>query len=589
MTRSAFRSGGPALCNRRATVAVVTMLAAALWTRAQAPPVPATRAAAAKAEAVALDKKIIAQVKEHPDIMANLTYLSDEIGPRLTGSAALQRANEWAAEKMRSYGLSNVHQEAWTIPVGWERGTASARVVEPDNGQHLILASSGWSPSTKGRIVCDVVIVKARNSQELAKYRGKLKNAIVLQGPPARVRAITDPTPMRMFGGPRRGPGAPGAPAAGTPAARGPGAAQPPGAPGGRPDNLRRDRADFQQMMAFRREMQDFLRTEGAACLFRDAGKPHGLLTVTGGWRGNDRVSGADPLPDAFVAHEDYAMLYRLASRPAPARTRVELEITNKIIPGPIKVYNTIGEIRGTEKPDEVVIVGAHLDSWDLAQGTTDNGTGTCIVLETARLLARCGTPPKRTIRFILFTGEEQGLHGSAEYVKQHKDELSKISLCLVHDTGTGKVTGLGLQGREVIKPILEAELVSLKELGLTDINLNRMGGSDHASFDRAGVPGFAVQQDMSEYFLTHHSQSDTLDKAKEPNLIQGVQVLAVTAVRVANLPNLLPRDRPPGFERRGRRGAPERAAARPAGTPTGKPAVTPAAKPAASGSRSGD
>src|SRR5262249_22111216 len=158
-----------------------------------------------------------------------------------------------------------------------------------------------------------------------------------------------------------------------------------------------------------------------------------------------------------FVAHEHYALLHRLASRPAPAKTRVEIEIKNTFIPGPVVVYNTVGEIRGSEKPDEYVVLCAHLDSWDLAQGTTDNGTSSSVVWEAARLLSRSGLIPKRTIRFILFTGEEQGLVGSREYVKQHKDELARVSMCLAHDTGTGKVVGLGLQGREVIKPILDA------------------------------------------------------------------------------------------------------------------------------------
>ena len=232
-------------------------------------------------------------------------------------------------------------------------------------------------------------------------------------------------------------------------------------------------------------------------------------------------------------------------TRSNDAKTRVEVEITNKIIPGPISVHNTVGEIRGSEKPDEFVIIGAHLDSWDLAQGTTDNGTGSCVVLEAARILAGSGVKPKRTIRFVLFTGEEQGLHGSKAYVQRHKDELPKISMALVHDTGTGKAIGLGLQGRPIIKPILEAELGSLTALGFKEINTRSMNGSDHASFEQAGVPGFAFQQDPSEYRFTHHSQSDTLDKAREADLVQGAQVMAVMALRVADLPSLLPRDKP--------------------------------------------
>jgi hypothetical protein len=532
-------------------------VASLAWAQA---PVASSRTDAARAEALALDQKVLAEAKHDSEIMANLTYLSDIIGPRLTGSPALERANQWTAEKMKSYGLSNVHLEGWSIPVGWERGTATARIIEPENGRTLTVAAAGWTPGTRGKVEGDVVVLNARTSKELAAYKGKLKNAIVLRGAPAEVRPITDMTFFTPGGGqrPRR------APEAGPPADRRPDAEKKPDADK-KPETAQKPAEgtdvpprrgfpggpNFEQMMAFRRELADFLRTEGAAVLLQDSAKPHGLLTMTGGWRGTDRASGPEPLPSAFISHEQYALLYRLATRPAPARTRVEIEIANKLIPGPIVVHNTIGEIKGREKPDEFVIVGAHLDSWDLAQGTTDNGTGSSVVLEAARILARSGVQPRRTIRFVLFTGEEEGLHGSKAYVRDHKDELSRISLCLVHDTGTGKVVGLGLQGREVVKPILESELVSLRDLGVKDINLRGMRGSDHDSFEQADVPGFAVQQDMSEYRLTHHSQSDTLDKAHEADLIQGAQVMAVAALRVANLPGLLPRDKPPR-ERRG-------------------------------------
>jgi hypothetical protein len=498
---------------------------------------------------VSLDKKLIAEAKSSSEIMGNLSYLSDVIGPRLTGSAALRRANDWAAEKMRSYGLSNVHLEGWTVPIGWERGTASLRLLDPANGHALTVASMGWTPGTNGRLAGDVVVLKARTAADLAQYKGKLKGAIILRGEPTTIRPISD---ANIFGA-----GGPGGPAG-----------RRDGRPGEAPPGGPRPERDFQRMMGFRNEMAEFLRKEGAAVLLMDAGKPHGLLTTTGGWRGNDRVSGPDPLPSLFIAHEHYALLYRLATRPSPARTRAEVEIINKFIPGPIPVYNVVGEIRGSETPDEIVVLGAHLDSWDLGQGTTDNGTGSCVVLEAARVLARSGIKPKRTIRFVLFTGEEQGLYGSKAYVQQHKNELAKTSMALVHDTGTGKVIGIGLQGRPAIKPILDAELTSLKELGVADINLRGMGGSDHMSFEQAGVPGFAVQQDPAEYRFSHHSQSDTLDKAREPDLIQGAQVMAVTAWRVANLPAMLPRDKPP---QEPGRASPDR----PAAAPVAKPPAT--------------
>jgi carboxypeptidase Q len=537
-----------------------------------------TTPAPANADPVALDKKVIDEAKHNSEIMANLTQLSDGIGARLTGSPALRKANEWAAEKMRSYGLTNVHQEGWTIPVGWERESALLRVVEPEAGQPMTVAAMGWTLPTQGKATGDVVVLNAKNSKELLAYKGKLKGAIVLQGAPAEMRPVSDNSlfdPNRGRG--RYGPRAPGGAGANPdskPESKPDSKSQakpddkpiakanpnPPTKADAKPGEKPEAKADpgrgpgagsppmeqfYRQIMAFRKELREFLQNEGAAVLVMDSDKPHGLLNMTGSWLGNDRVSGADPMPTLFMVHEHYSQLYRLATRPGSGKTRVEVEIRNKLTPGPIPVFNTIGEIRGSEKPDEYVVLGAHIDSWDLAQGTTDNGTGTCVVLEAARILSKSGVKPKRTIRFILFSGEEQGLFGSRDYVKKHAADMSKTSMALVHDTGTGKVEGIGLQGHEAVKPILEPELVSLKELGCGDINLRGMPGSDHMSFESAGVPGFAVQQDWAEYRFTHHSQSDTLDKAKEADLIQGAQVMAVTALRVANLPNLLPHHTP--------------------------------------------
>jgi hypothetical protein len=418
-----------------------------------------------------------------------------------------------------------------------------------------MVAAAGWTPGTHGKIVCDVIVINARTKADLEKYKGKLKNAVIIRGEPQKIAPITDLS-YPIGGGPRKKVNAKDGEKNDEPrkeeakeAARDPKkAGEEP-----KPKNSGRAGMGFGDF-AFRRELAEFVRAEGAAVMLQDSGKPYELLNMTGSWRtqapgakdGGDRAIPPEPMPSLFITHEHYALLYRLATRPEPARTKVEVEITAKFIPGPITVYNTVGEIPG-EKADEFVVVGAHLDSWDLGQGTTDNGTGSCVVLETARLLARSGVKPKRTIRFVLFTGEEEGLHGSREYVKRHKDEMPKTSVALVHDTGTGKVLGFGLQGRAAIQPILEKELVSLKAVGFTGVTLLSLNGTDHQSFEAVGVPGFACAQDMDEYRLTHHTQADTFDKAKEPNLIQGAQVIAVTAMRVANLPELLPRDRPKG------------------------------------------
>ena len=477
---------------------------------------PPPRLTPAQARARALDRRILAEARKGSQIIPTLTYLCDQIGPRLTGSPALTRASNWTAQEMKRRGLDNVHLEAWIVPEGWQRGTASARLLEPDNGRSLALASMGWYPGTSGKVRGDVVVLEARTTKELEAYRGKLKNTIVLSGAPAQVRPLDqiDQPLVRAFN-PRRGP-----------------------------------RTSWEEMRAMRRARGDFLTKEGVAAILLDSGRPLGLLITTGGWQGTERPSTQNRTPTLFVAHNHYEMLYRLAKRPAPAQTRLELEVTNRFIPGPIKAFNTVGEIKGTEKPDEVVVLGAHLDSWDLGQGATDNGTGSSIVLEAARILVKCGARPRRTIRFVLFTGEEQGLYGSRAYVAQHKAELSKISMALVHDTGTGRAKGIGCGGRPAVQALFERQLASLEPLGVTDFRRRSMGGSDHASFDRAGVPGFMLVQEPAGYTLSHHTPLDTLDRAREADLIQGAQVMAVTAMRVANLDELLPRGRVGGGRR---------------------------------------
>jgi dipeptidyl aminopeptidase/acylaminoacyl peptidase len=497
------------MIRRRLLPILFLCLAAPLFVRGQEP---------TEKTAEALDQKLLAEAKTNPEVLANLTYLSDEIGPRLTGAASLKRANEWAAARMKAYALTNVHQEAWTMPEGWERGTATARFLEPDNGVRLVVASAGWSPGTKGKVQGDVVILKASTPKELDAYKGKLKGAFVLTRPPSKL------VPLDQIDKPRTGRGNPAA-----------------------PDEA--SRRTYEEMRAMYRQLREFLQNEEVGCILNDSSKPLGLLDMTGGWQSKDkdRPSAGTRAPQLFVAHNHYQLLYRLASRPEPAHTRLEIDIQNTFVPGPVAVNNTIGEIKGTDKADEVVVVGAHLDSWDLGQGTTDNGSGTTVLLETARVLGKCGVRPRRTIRFILFTGEEQGLHGSRSYVEQHKDEMAKVSAALVHDTGTGKVIGISLRQRPVLQGLLGKELATLKELGLEDFSAGSLGGSDHASFEAAGVPGMMFWQESAGYSLSHHSQADTLDRAIEANLIQGTQVMAVAAVRIANLENLLSREKVEG------------------------------------------
>lgn len=523
-----------------------------------------------------LDKAIMADIKSNSELMKNLEYLSDVIGPRLTGSKGAEKANKWTADKMREYGLENVKLESWEIPVGWERGRASMVIVEPETSRWLNVASYAWTPGIKGgKVTGEVVILRGRNKDDLKAYKGKLKNAVILTRPPSNPAPITDLTylgPVPPL--PNKADYFTDLPANDEPKKKIEGPKdesrriddpfslrlspahfdlQPPKKEEQKNDDKKKDDKKADQPLppigqgfgVTSRDLDAFLLEEGAACKLSDSNRPHGLLIMNGRW---PRAVPDDQIANLVVATDHYAMLWRLASRPAPFVTKVEVEAQAKFVPGPITVYNTVGEVKGSEKPDEFVVVGAHLDSWDLASGTTDNGTGSCTVLETARVvsaLAKKGYPPKRTVRFALFTGEEQGLYGSGEYVKRHKDEMAKTSACLVHDTGTGRVLGWGLQGRGACYQVLEPRLQSLFATdGYRGCDLGGQFGSDHVSFESAGVPGFAVRQERDEYRLTHHTQNDLFERAKPANLSQGAQVVSVTAVRIANLPDLLPRTR---------------------------------------------
>lgn len=525
-------------------------LAVPLVRAAEPAPVPrAAGAAQPPASATELDKKIMDMISGQSQIMTNLQYLSDVIGPRLTGSRNLERANKWAMERMESYGLENVRLEPWEIPIGWERGFATMTMVEPNSGRPIAVAASGWTPGTKGKVTGPVVAMQVRSKDDLAKYKGKLKNAVVLRTPPTAIGPVTD---LRYI--PGFTPDTPTPPAEAKKDA--------PKKEAAKPDEAKKEAAKKGEQPqgkrggqfggfggGFQADINDLLIAEGAAAVLSQSSKPHGLIAVSGGWRGNDRGAPQEGLARLVCSVESYGLLWRLAND-STQKPMVEIEVQNKFVPGPIVCFNTVGEIKGSEKPDEFVVIGAHLDSWDLGTGTTDNGTGSSVILECARVLgslAKQGIRPKRTIRFVLYTGEEQGLHGSREYVKRHKDEMPRTSVALVHDTGTGKVEGFALMGREAVKAVLAPELTSLEAVGFKGLTRRFSGGSDHQSFEASGVPGFACVQDSDEYKLTHHTQSDTFDKAKAPNLIQGAQVMAVTALRVANLPDLLPRDRAAG------------------------------------------
>ena len=480
--------------------------------------------ASAQADRAVLEKMVVTE-RDSSEVVANLEYLSDMIGPRLTGSARLKRANDWTAEKMRAYGLQNVHLEKYTIAEGWERGTVEARVTSPTN-LPIFAEQMAWTGGTHGKVTGKVVVFEPQTEADFAAFEGKLKNAIIVPSAPTGPGA--SPTGMLAWPG-----GATLPPIPAFAGAKAPMDTTKPAPPA--PSRT------FEQMIAFRKKVTEFLVKEGAAAVLRDSGKPHQLQNMTGS------PAYSSPIPTLFVTHEHIALLQRLMKRGQPVT--VELNVKSKTIHGPVTVYNTVGEIKGSTKPDEIVLLGGHLDSWDLGTGTTDNGTGSMAVLEAARLIKSSGVTPERTIRFVLFSGEEEGLFGSKAYVDSHKSEMPNFDVVYVHDTGTGRVKGLWLQDRTEAKPQIDTQFALLKELGLLTDEPNiipgKMNGTDHASFDDAGVPAFAFNQDGAEYGLTHHSQSDTFDKVRPDDLKQGACVLAVLGLNAAQMPEKFARSAP--------------------------------------------
>lgn len=458
----------------------------------------AQEAAKPEDSTLATDRKILVEIADHSEQMETLHYLTDIIGARLTGTEAAKRANEWTAERFRNYGLSNVHLEGWTITHSWTRGRASVRVVAPTS-KALAAEVAGWSPDTEGTVRGRLAYVPARKAEDLEEYRGKLQNTIVI---------TAEPTPRQRV---EERPVQPREP---------------------RPEE------DFEARRRFAAERDAFFREQGVLALLRDSDKSFGLFQMSTAGRDYQPA----PLPTAYLTPEGYDLLWRLLQN----EKEVELEMTldgNQFSEGPVEVYNTVAELPGSEKPEEVVILGAHLDSWDLATGATDDGTGVSVVLEAARTLAKLGLRPKRTIRFVLFTGEEQGLYGSQAYVEAHKDELERISAVLVHDAGTGRVETLALQGNAQAYDVVKKAVAPLRQLiALKELSLQSSSGTDHRSFARRGVPGFFCSQERATYAQTHHSQSDTYDKVIRDDVVNGAQVLAVFAYNIAQLDSLLPR-----------------------------------------------
>jgi carboxypeptidase Q len=405
----------------------------------------------------------------------NLRYLTDTIGGRVTGSPEADRAVSWAVEAFRHAGVDEVHTEKFTIPVGWSEGRTRVEVLSPEPFP-VRLVSTGWSPPTpEGGITASVIDVGDGDDGGFAKAGAAANGAIVLVH--TKVLATWD---------------------------------------------------DLANEYLIDAPIIERAKAAGAAGIFWMSSRPNLLL-----YRHMSSPNGQlEPIPQAIVAREDAERMARfLASRQT---VRVHFDMPNHVS-GPVESENVVAEIRGREKPDEFVLLGAHLDSWDLGTGALDNGCNAAMLIDAARVIHSSGSVPRRSIRFVLFTGEEQWMLGSRAYASAHDAELDNMEAAVVFDAGVGPVTGFSLGGRKDTLSAVREALEPVRSLGVKDFTFDAGVDTDNFDFLIEGVPTLVANQGPANYILNYHAASDTFDKVDIGQLKQNTAIAAVTAYALAD------------------------------------------------------
>lgn len=509
------------------------------------------------AQGPAVDPATIAKIRgeaiTNSQAMDTHWWLSEGLGPRATGTPGYSAAADWAMKKFNEWGLKNVHVERFKFGQGWSIDRFSVHLLTPQPAA-LIGQPRWYSPSTNGTVTSDVVYVKATTEAELQKYKGQLVGKIVVMQPTRVVRMLDGRVILRINDADWKEamelPAPAPAPAAG---GRGGAAARPAGA------------LSPQQFQAM---VQKFLVDEGAAAIL-DRGAD-GDLSAGGSdlsWQ-TQRVDGGtifpgnggsrDPnapkqIPSATLAVEHYNRIIRLLEHGQPVL--MELNIQTKFHPETNpegNAFNIVAEIPGTDLANEVVIMGAHFDSYPYATGATDNATGSSAMIEAVRVIQKLGLKPRRTIRICLWAAEEQGLLGSRDYVARHffdpqtkaaRPEQANVQAYFNLDNGTGRILGIWGQGNTGAMKSFEQWGQSLKDLGWKNVSPRSVTQTDHGSFEEAGIPGFQFIQERLEYnSRTHHSNMDTFDHVQPDDVKQQGAVAAVFAWYAANTPERLPR-----------------------------------------------
>ena len=421
--------------------------------------------------------RLIGEVFANGQHMRYLALLADDIGQRLTGSAGARRAEQEMEAEMKRIGLANVRREPFQMPSSWERGTAQATLTSHGN-RPLSVASFTWTPGTGGAVEGDAVNVGAGRPEDVARVRSKLKGAI----------AIASPAGVTL-------------------------------------DEVI---YNFYRTPLLAKEVKE----AGAVALLIASDKQNTLLyTAPIDFTASPRLAA---LPAVNVAREDVTMIERLLGQNRTVRIR--LDVRNRIGPA-FESTNVVGEIRGTDRADEIVVVGAHLDSNDLGPGALDNAAGCGAVLETARAIKALGRAPRRTIRFVLFMGEEEGMIGSIAYVRRHQDEMDRTVAALIMDIGAGRPLGWFSMGRTDLDEEIRELMKPLDRFGVSAIEHSAFAATDNAPFMAEGVPNLIMLQDDAPYFPVHHTAADTFDKANPRDYSIAVATLAATTFMIADNP----------------------------------------------------
>ena len=472
------------------------------------------------------------------EILRTLHFLTDVYGPRLTGSPSAKAAAEWAVKTMSAWGFDNGHLEPWEFGhPGWQNERVTAHIVSPVKDQ-LTVEVLAWSPGTKGTVTAGAYQLSLPDRPTPAdltayfeKIRSEVKGKIVLATRPAPVAPRLDPRParsddarLRQLYDPTRDP------------AQGRGRGQPSTTPA--PPMTRAE---------INRRLDEFLLLNGAVLRINDAGRELGQIVAFN----NTTYDVTKVVPTVVMRNEDYGRIARILADGAPVT--LEFDIVNTPYPDGHTAFNAIAEIPGTDKKEQVVMLGGHLDSWHGATGATDNAIGCATMMEAARLLKAIGVKPRRTIRIALWTGEEQGLLGSQAYVRQHfgafedpRAEHFQLSAYLNLDTGTGRIRGANVFGPPAAADVMRGALTPFADLGVVGVATNTrrsLGGTDSTTFNAAGLPGINFDQDPIQYeSATHHTNLDTYERVVEADVKAAAVVVAGVLYELAMRDDLLPR-----------------------------------------------